>query len=88
MKPQEQLHQECTNRFIELANSMKDEGIDTSLVSGSLMTASGIYATFLAAGNNGTLEQSGVEKVVRVYQHTLETYQRIKKGQLLKEALG
>ena len=61
-------HQYCTNQFIELANRLKDEKFDPSLVSGALMTASGIYATYLAAGNEGALEPSGVKKVVDVYR--------------------
>lgn len=85
MKPEEQQHQDCTNRFIELANEMKNEGVDISLVSGSMMTASGIYATFVAAGNNGTLEASGVKKVVDMYRHMLEKFQRIKKDELMQK---
>lgn len=78
-------HRHCTNKFIELANQLKDEQIDPKLVSGALMTASGIYATFLAAGNQGALEPSGVDKVVALYRRTLEHHQEVKKGQL-KEA--
>jgi len=85
---QEKQHQHCTNRFIELANQLKDENIDPALVSGALMTASGIYATFVAAGNNGTLERSGVDKVVALYRRTLEQFQRIKKDQLMKDRIG
>lgn len=81
-------HQECTNRFIELANELKNEGVDPTIVSGALMTSSGIYATFVAAGNNGTLEASGVKKVVDLYQNTLERYQRIKKTNLMKKRIG
>ena len=35
------------------------EGIDPALVNGALMTASGIYATYITAGNEGALEASG-----------------------------
>ena len=75
-------HRYCTNKFIELANQLKDEKIDPSLVSGALMTASGIYATFVAAGNQGALEPSGVDKVVALYRRTLEHHQDVKKAQL------
>ena len=88
MADQEQQHQDCTNRFIALANKMKDEGVDTALVSGALMTASGVYATFLAAGNEGTLEPSGVKKVVDLYQNTLERYQEVKKNALINKTFG
>ena len=75
-------HRHCTNKFIELANQLKDEQIDPKLVSGALMTASGIYATFVAAGNQGALEPSGVDKVVALYRRTLEHHQEVKKNQL------
>ena len=84
---EQEKHQYCTNQFIELANRLKDEKIDPSLVSGALMTASGIYATYVAAGNEGALEPSGVQKVVDLYRRTLEHYQKIKKTQLLKQKL-
>lgn len=88
MSEQEKQHQHCTNKFIELANQLKDENIDPALVSGALMTASGIYATFVAAGNEGALEPGGVDKVADLYRRTLEQYQAIKKNQLMKDKLG
>lgn len=75
-------HQQCTNKFIKLANEFRKEGIDPNLVSGALMTASGVYATYVAAGNDGALESSGVDKVVDVYRRTLEHHQEVKKAQL------
>jgi len=78
-------HQYCTNKFIELANQLKKEKIDPALVSGSLMTASGVYATYVAAGNDGALESGGVDKVVAVYRRTLEHHQVTKKDQLMKD---
>ena len=77
-------HQYCTNKFIKLANELGKEGIDPPLVSGSLMTASGVYATFLGAGNQGVLEPGGVDKVVEIYRRTLEQTQAAKK-EALKE---
>ena len=88
MASQEEKHQDCTNRFIALANEMKSEGVDPALVNGALMTASGIYATFVATGNNGTLEASGVKKVVDLYQNTLERFQQIKKNELMKQSFS
>ena len=82
MNEQEEQHQYCTNKFIQLANELKDEKIDPAMVSGAMMTASGIYATFIAAGNEGALEPSGVDKVVAVYRRTLEHHQEVKKAYL------
>ena len=72
-------HNHCTQKFIELANEMKDEGYDTKLVSAALMSASGIYATYVSAGNEGGLQPSGVDKVVMMFRRNLEHIQEIKK---------
>ena len=74
-----EIHQQCVNRFIDLANAMKDEGIDTNIVSAGLMSASGVYASYLAAGNKGGLTASGVEKVVEAYKRELERIEKIKR---------
>ena len=79
---EQEKHQYCTNKFIELANELRGEDIDPPIVSGSMMTASGVYATYVAAGNNGALEGSGVDKVVDVYRRQLEHHQEVKKAQL------
>ena len=81
MDTQEQ-HEYCTNKFIELANQLKKEDIDLALVSGALMTASSVYVTYAAAGNNGALESSGVDKAVDAYRRTLKHYQAVKKAHL------
>jgi hypothetical protein len=78
-------HAYCTNKFIALANELKAENIDPKMVSGALMTASGVYATYVAAGNNGALNPSGVEKVVDLYRRTLEYHQKIKRKELDKK---
>ena len=82
----EEQHKYCTNKFIELANQLKDESIDPEIVSGAMMTASGVYATFVAAGNNGALEPSGVEKVVGLYRRLLEHHQVVKRAHLESKA--
>lgn len=88
VKSKEELHQACTNRFIDLANQMKDEGADPALVSSALMMSSGIYATYVAAGPNGALEATGVKKVVEIYRHSLERFQQIKKNEQMKKHIG
>ena len=74
-------HSECTNRLISLANELKNEGHSQQLVSAALMAASGIYATFISAGNNGGLQPSGVDKVVLMYRRNLEFIQERKKAE-------
>ena len=72
----QELHNQCTSRLIELANKMKDEGAEPQLVSAALMAASGIYATYVAAGNAGGLEPSGADKIVALYRPNPEHIQR------------
>lgn len=79
-------HQHCTTRFIDLANKLKDEGFGIELISASLMSASGVYATYVGAGNAGALEPSGIEKVAGQYRHILESIQNSKKAQLTEQA--
>jgi hypothetical protein len=74
-------HNLCTGKFITLANEMKDEGHDTHLISASLMAASGIYATYISAGNAGGLQPSGVDKLVMMYRRNLEHVQERKKAE-------
>ena len=77
-------HSECTNKLINLANEMKDQGHAPKVISAALMAASGIYATYVTAGNNGGLQPSGVDKVVMMYRRNLEHIQERKKAE--KEA--
>ncbi|MGB5488341.1 MAG: hypothetical protein WBN06_13180, partial [Lysobacterales bacterium] len=60
-------------------------GHTPQLISAALMAASGIYATFITAGNTGGLQPSGVDKVVMMYRRNLEHIQERKKAE--KEAL-
>lgn len=71
--------QELAKRFVDLANAMKDEGYTPHLVNGGLMFASCIYATYNAAGNEGYLHDSGVDKVAMVYRRNLAALQALKK---------
>ena len=79
-KGDSEIHQECVNRFVDLANTMKGEGIDINLVSHGLMTASSVYTTYVVGGNEGGLTGSGVEKVSEVYKRELERIQQVKKN--------
>jgi hypothetical protein len=74
-------HNLCTTKFIDLANELKDLGHDPNLVSAALMAASGIYVTYVTAGNSGGLQPSGVDKVVMMYRRSLEHIQERKKAE-------
>ena len=74
-------HDKCTRQFIDLANELKDAGQDPQLISAALMAASGIYATYITAGNTGGLQPSGVDKIVMMYRRNLEHIQERKKAE-------
>ncbi len=74
-------HLQCMERFIELANTMKNDGVPTRVVSAALMTASGLYATYSVAGNEGGLNASGVDKVTAAFKQNLENIQLAKREQ-------
>lgn len=83
-------HNECTSKFIDLANELKDLGHSPQVISAALMAASGIYATFISAGNAGGLQPSGVDKVVMMYRRNLEHIQERKKAErdAMEDAAG
>ncbi|MFV0476634.1 MAG: DUF3144 domain-containing protein [Parahaliea sp.] len=76
-----ELHQQCMQRFIELANAMKNEGVEPRVVSAALMTASGVYTTYTVAGNTGGLNDSGIAKVTDAYRQNLENIQQAKRDE-------
>ena len=79
-----QKHQQCTEQFISLANSLKEDGYDIKLVSAALMSASGIYATYSVAGNSGGLNPSGVDKVVNSFRDCMNQVQEARKRDLVE----
>ena len=78
---QSELLQQLTSRFIELANTMKNDGEEKEVVSAALMSASSFYATYAMAGNDGVLSPLGVEKVAEAYKGTLDRVQAHKKAE-------
>ncbi|MEN1727896.1 MAG: DUF3144 domain-containing protein [Pseudomonadota bacterium] len=81
-------HNKATERFITLANQMaNDEGLDIKMISAALMAASGVYATFMAAGNQGFLAPGGVDRVAEVYKNNLGYIQERKKQELEAQGL-
>ena len=77
--------QQCTSKFINLANKLKDDGQDTKLISAAMMAASGVYATYTVAGNSGALAASGVDKVANAYRRNLKHIQERKKEEVLSK---
>jgi len=73
--------QEFTSKFIEMANNLANDGESKETVSAALMSASAFYATYAAAGNEGGLTASGVDKMTEMYKSTLQSVQAYKKDQ-------
>ena len=74
--------QALVERFIELANEVKDEGKPIEMINAALMSASCTYATYSAAGNDGYLQESGVSKITTLYRQNLMNLQSAKKKQV------
>ena len=71
--------QQIMQRFIDLANVIKDEGIEPRIITVGLMRASCVYSTYVVAGNEGGLNESGVEKVAEAYKQQLAHIQQLKR---------
>ena len=80
-KTEQEHHQACLNRFIELANQMKEEGTAAPVVSAAMMSASAVYATYVTTGNAGGLTDSGVDKVTAAYKQHLQRVQQMRKAE-------
>lgn len=76
-----ELHDACNQRFIELANTLKDEGVPVNVISWALMSACGTYATYSVVGNEGSLNPSGVDKISDAFRQNLLTLQRLRQAQ-------
>lgn len=80
-------HNQATEQFIALANQMVNEkGYEPKLVSAALMAASGVYATFVTAGNDGFVSPNGVNTIAEMYKNNLAYIQKRKQEEL--EAKG
>ena len=73
---------EATNRFITLANELKDSGVPVHVISWSMLTAAAVYSTFSVAGNTGGLNPSGVDKVVDSFRDCMNQVQDARKAEL------
>ena len=84
-KTDEQQHHDCITRFIDLANELARDGIPNRVVAAGLMTASGIFSTYIVLGNSGRLDDSGVEKITGVYREQLQLVQQHREQRDIKE---
>lgn len=70
--------QEAIGAFINVANEMKNEGASIQFVSTALMRACAVYSTYVVAGNDGALRESGIEKLKELFALELDTIQKAK----------
>jgi len=71
-----------TEKFVALANDMKNEESNVEIINAALIAASATYSTYLAAGNDGYLNEEGIDKVALVYKQILTNIQNAKKGNI------
>jgi hypothetical protein len=84
-KTDAEYHHECMNRFIDLANAMKEEDIAPNVVMSAMMRASALYAMYAAGGNEAGFTPAGIDKVTAAYKLHLEQVVQAKKEQAKKE---
>ena len=70
--------QEAIGAFIDLANEMKNNGASIQFVSTALMRACAVYSTYVVAGNDGALRESGIDKLKQLFAEELDVIQRAK----------
>lgn len=80
--------QEAINAFIALANEMKDNGASIQFVSTALMRACAVYSTYVIAGNEGALRQTGIEKLSELFAQELDVVQKAKLSEAGLDAEG
>ena len=85
-KTDEQLHYQSMHRFVELANTLTKEDIPDRVVAAGLMTAACEYATFMAVGNGGTLDEDGINRVTEIYKKHLTFCQESRKENARKSS--
>jgi hypothetical protein len=70
--------QEAIQQFIDLANEMKNNGSSVQAVSSALLRACALYSTYVVAGNDGALKESGVTKLKDLFGSELASIQSMK----------
>lgn len=82
MKVPTQDYLKLVDRFITLANEMKNEGTDINVIANAILESSGIYVTYVSAGNDGYLQPSGVDKLVDAFRQVLTRVQDNRKTKI------
>jgi len=77
--------QPYVQQFVRLANTMTKDGVPMAVVSSAFMTACATYSSYVVAGNNGALRESGVEKLADIFATELTAIQRLKIEQATAE---
>ncbi len=78
-------YQRLVNRFVNLANNMAAEGNAVPEITSAFMTACGIYSTYAAAGNQGGLNDTGVEKMAKLFALRLREVQAMKRAGMVTD---
>ncbi len=70
--------QDAINAFINVANEMKNDGASIQFVSTALMRACADYTTYVVAGNEGALRESGIARLKELFAQELDVIQKAK----------
>lgn len=72
------LLQPYVDKFIDVANELSAQGTPHPVISSAFLTACAHYATFVTAGNEGALKESGVSKLTEIFSKELSALQRLR----------
>lgn len=81
-----QQHLIALNRFVEVANELKDQGTGVGVIAAAMLSATSVYNTYVHAGNTGFLQPAGIDKVTDEFRRHLQLVQDQKRKDL--EAQG
>ena len=74
-----EVQDECTRKFIDLANELKDSGVPVNVVAWSLMTACSMYSIYSVVGNDGGINPSGIDKLTDAFKENLTKVQALRR---------
>ncbi len=75
----EEQHDVVMHRFLDLANEIVDEGVPVNVVASALMVGNCVYSIYALAGNEGVLNENGMDQLVDAFRRQLEQIQQAKR---------
>lgn len=74
-------HHRLTGLFIEMCNTASQETENPNLVAAALLTAAANYNSYIIAGNNGYLNEPGIDEICTRFRANVQAVQDIRKAE-------